>query len=70
MIMKEITLKVPDKKYSFFMELFAQLGLEISQEIEIPEEHKTIVRGRIQKSGQEPERLLDWDKVQNNFKLD
>ena len=68
--MKEVTLKVPDTKLSFFMELFRQLGLEVSQEIEIPEEHKAIVRDRIQKSRQDPERLLDWDKVQDSFKLD
>jgi hypothetical protein len=69
-IMKEVTLKVPDKKFRFFMELFKQLGLEVSsQEMEIPEAHKAIVRERIQKSQQEPVRLLDWDQEQDNFKL-
>lgn len=69
-VMKEVTLKIPDKKFKFFMELIRQLGLEITEEVEVPEEHKTIVRERIEKSKQNPDRLLDWDQVQNNLKLD
>ncbi len=68
--MKEVTLKIPDKKFSFFMELIKQLGLEVAEEVEIPEEHKAIVRERIKKSNQNPEGLLDWDQVQDNFRLD
>lgn len=30
--MKEVTLKIPDQKLSFFMELVKQLGLEISDQ--------------------------------------
>ncbi len=52
------------------MELAKQLGFEVSQEVEIPEEYKAIVRERIQKSVNEPDRLVDWDKVQDDFKLD
>ena len=66
--MKEITLKIPDNKFDFFMELIRQLGIEVSQKIEIPEEHKTIVNQRIEKSNQNPERLSDWDEVQDNFR--
>ena len=68
--MKEITLKIPDTKFSFFMELVKQLGLETSENIEISEEHKTIVLERMKKSEQNPERLLDWDKVKDTFNLD
>ncbi|WP_041628117.1 hypothetical protein [Owenweeksia hongkongensis] len=68
--MKEVTLKIPDKKLGFFMELVKQLGFEVSHEVEIPEEYKAIVRERIQKSVNEPDRLVDWDKVQDDFKLD
>lgn len=66
--MKEVTLKIPDKKLGFFMELVKQLGFEVTQEVEIPEEYKNIVRDRIQKSVNEPERLLDWEKVQDDFR--
>ena len=53
------------------MELINLLGFEIVKktEIEIPEEHKELVRKRIQKSNQNPEQLLDWDEVKDNFKL-
>jgi hypothetical protein len=68
--MKEVILQIPDKKLGFFMELIKHLGIEVSEEREIPEEHKAIVRDRIKKSRQNPERLLDWDQVQDSFKLD
>ena len=45
--MKEITLKVPDQKIEFFLELVKELGIEISQEYTIPEAHKNIVRERM-----------------------
>jgi len=69
--MKEIILKVPEQKVDFVLELIEQLGLEVSiEQIEIPEEHKTIVRNRIQKSGANPERLHDWEQVKDSFTLD
>jgi hypothetical protein len=68
--MKEITLKVPNKKLGFFMELVNQLGIEVSHQIDIPEQHKDIVRSRIKKSDKDPASLLDWSKVQNIFVLD
>lgn len=56
--MKEITLKIPDDKLNFFMELIKQLGLEAKQQVEIPEEHKDIVRKRINSS--KPEDMIPW----------
>jgi len=68
--MKEVTLKIPENRLTFFMELVEQLGFEVAGELEISEEHKGIVRDRIKKSDQSPERLLDWEQVQDNFQLD
>ncbi|MEX0845332.1 MAG: addiction module protein [Balneolaceae bacterium] len=69
--MKEIIIKIPDQKVDFVLELIEQLGLEVSSEqMEIPEEHKAIVRERIQKSKANPERLLDWEQVKDSFTLD
>jgi len=68
--MKEITFKVPDSSYEFFLELVKKLGYEINEEVEIPEEQKFIVRERIKNSNENPERLLDWEKIQDKFKLD
>ena len=64
--MKEIILNIPDQKVDFVLELIEQLGLEIStQDMEIPEEHKAIVRERIKKYKANPERLLDWEQVKS-----
>ena len=42
-----------------------QLGFEISLEVEIPEEHKTIVRDRI-KTGK-MEEMLPWEEARKQF---
>lgn len=68
--MKELTVKILEKKVNFFIELVSQLGIEVSHQIDIPEEHKDIVRSLINKSDKNPERLLDWSKVQNKFTLE
>jgi hypothetical protein len=69
--MKEITLKIPDQKVDFILELIEQLGLEVSsQDLEIPDKHKVIVRERIQKSKANPDRLLDWEQEMDSFELE
>lgn len=66
--MKEITLRVPDQKVTFVLELIEQLGLEISAEdAAIPEEHKAIVRERMRTSN--PEDLIPWDEARKQFKF-
>lgn len=39
------------------------------ENMEIPEEHKNIVRERMKKSEKDPSRLMDWDKVKHKIKL-
>lgn len=68
--MKEITLKIPESRLAFFMELVEQLGFEVAGDLEISEEHKALVRERIRRSDQDPDRLLDWEEAQDNFRLD
>lgn len=63
--MKEIKLKVPDAKLQFFMELINQLGFEVSEESEIPEEHKAIVRERIKTA--KPEEMVSWKNARKQF---
>ncbi|MBC9798431.1 hypothetical protein [Sinomicrobium weinanense] len=63
--MREITLKIPDKKFSFFMELIRQLGIQVADDIEISEEHKAIVRERIKNS--KPENLIPWEEARKQF---
>lgn len=59
--MKEITLKVPDTKLRFFMELFKQLVLEDV----ISKRHQEIVLDRIQNTKEED--LLNWDDIKDDF---
>ena len=68
--MREVTLKIPEQKLAFFMELIKQLGLEVSDSVTITQEQMDLVRDRIRKSNQNPERLLDWENVQDNFQFD
>ncbi len=68
--MKEITLKIPEKKYNFFIELFQELGLEVAQTIEVPDWQKEEVLKRMERSKTNPERLLDWEQVKEEFKID
>lgn len=65
--MKEITLKVPDHKIDFVLELFEQLGIEVSDDIEIPEEHKEIVRERIKTA--DPKKMIPWSETRKRLKF-
>lgn len=56
--MKKFTLEIPDHKVDFVIELINHLGLKSSEEYEIPEEHKEIVRERIRTST--PDKLVSW----------
>lgn len=68
LVMKQITLQIPEKKYHFFMELVKQLGIHVSEEVEIPEEHKAMVRERIKTA--KPEEMIPWEeaRMQLTFK--
>jgi hypothetical protein len=68
--MKEIILRIPDDKVDFVLELIEELGLEKTDELEIPEAHKEIIRDRIRKSKENPDRLLNWEEVKDTFRVD
>jgi len=68
--MKEIIIKIPENKLNFFLELMNQLGLEVSQKYDIPEEHMSFVMERIKEDEENPGHLEDWDTVKDQFKLD
>ena len=65
--MREITLKIPEDKVAFFLELIKQLYLEVTQFDDISEEHKEIVRQRILNS--DSSKLLSWEQVRKELKL-
>lgn len=68
--MKQVILNIPENKFQFFMELVKNLGFIKAVDVSIPEEHKREVRKRIAASNKNPERLLDWETIKNDFKLD
>jgi hypothetical protein len=60
--MKEVTLKIPDKKLNFFLELVQQLGIEVATSTsDIPEVHKNIVRERIKNAKSKD--YTSWEEV-------
>lgn len=65
--MKEVTLKIPEDRYDFIMELIANLGLEVEQEIEIPEWQKQVLNERLEKYRANPSTGTDADEVLNRI---
>ncbi len=65
--MREVTLKIPEDKFDFYMELFNKLGLEIQEDFDIPEEHKEIVRERVRNS--KKENLIPWSEAKKMLKF-
>jgi hypothetical protein len=63
--MKIITLKIPDQKVNFFIELIEQLGFEVTDDIEIPDDHKSIVRERIKRA--KAEDMVSWKEARKQF---
>ena len=75
--MTQFTISITDNKAKIFLEFMKNLSfvkkierLDSVESFDIPQEHKTIVRNRIKKSEENPEILLDWDDVSENFVLD
>lgn len=70
--MTPITVAVPDDKIAFFKELvkslhFSEIETPYHHEIEIPEWQKNIVRERVRTAKENPDSMLDWDKVKDTF---
>lgn len=63
--MKEITLRIPDKKLSFFLELIKQLGFEVAEDVDIPEDHKTLVRERMRNADEKE--MISWKEARKQF---
>jgi len=66
--MKEITLKVPDTKLSFFMELVDQLGLEIKDdEINIPVEQQQETQRRLELVKEDKMKTRSWSEAKQDI---
>jgi hypothetical protein len=63
--MKEVTLKIPDQKFDFFVNLMKELGFEISEQSDIPEAHKQIVRERIE--SKKTDQMIEWEEARKQL---
>lgn len=66
--MKEITLRVPEDKVQFVMQLAHELGIEVSNETTISEEHMAIVRDRIRSYSATD--TIKWDEARKKLRFD
>lgn len=61
---------IPIQDWEDLKNRYDQLKKEEDQMFEVPEWHKEIVRQRMKDHKQNPDNVLDWDDVKDNFKLD
>ena len=68
--MRQLNIKIPDNKYDSFIELIKELDyIEIEENLSLSDEQIKIVNDRMQKSLENPERILKWDDVKDSIKL-
>lgn len=71
LIMKQITVTIPDNKESLFIELMKSLSfvknIEAIESTDIPEWHKAIIDQRIENYKKNPESYRDWDDVRKEL---
>lgn len=72
--MKQYTITIPDEEESGFIELMKGISyitnIEKNSIFDIPEEHKQLVRERIEKYKNNPESYMTWVDIENKMKLD
>jgi len=71
--MKSFTITIPDDKENIFVEMMKSISfvktIESDSDIAVSEEHKEIVRKRIQRMEEFPESCLTWDDIERKIKL-
>ncbi len=66
--MKQIVVSVPEEKYDFLMELMKSMDfVTISDSIDIPEEHKSLVSHRKQTANFDS--MHDWNDLKHQWKV-
>ena len=66
--MREVTIKLPEERYRFVMELLANLGLEVASDMEIPEWQKNMVCERIAEYEANPGIAIPWNEARKQIK--
>lgn len=64
--MKEFKITVPDHQIPTVLEFIEYLKAESVAELDIPESHKTLVRGRI--ASATPDSYIPWDEAVKRMK--
>jgi len=71
--MKSFTITIPDNKENIFIEMMKSISfvkkIEAKTDIDISEEHKEIVRNRIQRMEEHPESCLTWEELESKVKF-
>jgi len=71
--MKSFTISIPDNKEDIFIEMMKSISFvkNIKEEIstDINQEHKDIVRKRIQNLEEHPESFLQWEDIEHKIQL-
>jgi uncharacterized protein YlbG (UPF0298 family) len=69
--MKQFTIQIPDNKVDFFVELMKSISfvksIKEDKIADIPEEHKSVVRERIQKYENSPKSYLEWEEIEEKL---
>jgi hypothetical protein len=65
--MKQITLSVPEERYAFILELLNSIDFVSLENLDIPEDHKEMVRER--KRTATIDSIKNWDDVKTKFKV-
>ena len=72
--MKQFKVTIPDGKVQLFIEIMKSLSfvedIEENAEMEIPEEHKSIVRERIEKYKNKTQDYTEWEDISQKLNLD
>lgn len=71
--MKNYTITIPDNKENIFVEMMKSIpyikNIKEATFVDIPKEHKEIVRNRIQGLEEHPESCLSWADIEQKIKL-
>ena len=71
--MKTYSITIPDNKENLFIEWMKSVSfvkkIEDISDIDIPEEHKQLVRQRMKQMEEHPESMLSWEDIENKTKL-
>lgn len=72
--MKTYSITIPDDKEKTFLEWMKNLAFvkqieQLSSDINIPEEHKQLVRQRMKQMEEHPESMMSWEDIENKIKI-